>query len=61
MERSLTHYELIPNRIILRNNNYAQRKTLINKKFEWLNKYLSAASPKIINPNKFVASTKIIC
>lgn len=33
MERSSTNYELIPNRIILRNNNYAQRKTIINKKF----------------------------
>lgn len=33
MERSATNCELIPNQIIRRNNNYAQRKVLINKKF----------------------------
>lgn len=56
MERSFTHCEIIPNRIILKNNNYAYRKTIINKKFEWLNKYLSAASPKIINPARLPTS-----
>lgn len=43
----------------MRNNNYAQRKILINKKFEWLNKYISATSPKIFNPNKFTTATRV--
>ena len=56
MERSITHCEIIPNRIINRNNNYAQRKIIIHKKFEWLNKYLSTASPQVISQDKFSAA-----
>ena len=59
MERALTEYELIPNRIILRSSNYAHRKILINKKFEWLNKYISSASPKIFTSNSFVSNKSI--
>lgn len=58
MEKSITQCELIPNRIIQRNNNYAQRKMLISRKFEWLNKYLSTVSPKIIQPTRFILSPK---
>lgn len=59
MERALTEYEIIPNRIILRSSNYAHRKILINKKFEWLSKYISSASPKIFTSNSFVSNKSI--
>ena len=33
MEKSVTYCEIIPNRLIMKNNNYAHRKIIINKKF----------------------------
>ena len=53
----MANCENIPNRIIMKNNCNAHRKIIINKKFEWLNKYLSADSPKLMNPSTFVTTS----
>jgi len=50
MKRPSSKVDIVPNRIVMRNNKNIFKKPTIHNKYEWLNKFLNSLNQKNVNP-----------